>query len=130
MRRAAPMRCARLTESGPSNEKAAVGAMSIRTTTKTVTFMRPFRLTGVDRTLPPADYRVVTDEEPIEGLSFPAYRRISTVIFVPAPSGSAVEMVTVDPLDLEAALEQDATAHDAQPVDGVIPDAAIVTVVP
>lgn len=124
------MRCARLTESGPSNEKAAVGAMSIRTTTKTVTFRRPFWLKGVDRTLPPADYRVVTDEESIEGLSFPAYRRISTAIFVPAPSGSAVEMVTVDPLDLEAELEQDAATHDAQPVDGVIPDAAIVTVVP
>ena len=124
------MRCARLTESGPSNEKAAVGAMSIRTTTKTVTFTRSFWLKGVDRTLPPADYRVVTDEESIEGLSFPAYRRISTAIFVPAPSGSAVEMVTVDPLDLEAALEQDAATHDDQPADGVIPDAAIVTVVP
>jgi hypothetical protein len=45
--------------------------------------------------LPPGDYRVVTDEELIEGLSFPAYHRISTVIFVPAQSGSAVEMVTI-----------------------------------
>jgi hypothetical protein len=35
----------------------------------------------------------MTDEELIEGLSFPAYRRVSTAIFVPAPSGSAVEMV-------------------------------------
>jgi hypothetical protein len=82
--------------------------MTMRTKSKTVTFRRPFRLKGVDRMLPPADYRVVTDEELIEGLSFPAYRRISTMIFVPAPSGSAVEMATVDPLDLEAALEQDA----------------------
>ena len=63
---------------------------------------------GVDRVLPPGNYRVVTDEELIEGLSFPAYHRVSTVIFVPAPSGSAVEMVTIDPLDLEAAQEQDA----------------------
>ena len=82
--------------------------MTIRTGSRTVTFRRPFWLKGVDRMLPPADYRVVTDEELIEGLSFPAYHRISTVIFVPAPSGSAVEMATVDPLDLEAALEQDA----------------------
>ena len=44
---------------------------------------------------PPADYRVVTDEELIEGLSFLACRRISTVMFVPAQSGSAVEMVTL-----------------------------------
>jgi hypothetical protein len=63
--------------------------MTIRTTSKTVTFHRTFRLKGVDRLLPPAGYRVVTDEELIEGLSFPAYHRVSTVIFVPRPSGSA-----------------------------------------
>ena len=61
--------------------------MTMRTTDKTVTFHRPFLLKGVDRELPPADYRVVTDEELIEGLSFAAYRRVSTVIFVPAPYG-------------------------------------------
>jgi hypothetical protein len=83
--------------------------MTMRTTTKTVTFHRPFCLKGVDRLLPPADYRVVTDEELIEGLSFPAYHRVSTVIFVPAPSGSAVEMVTIDPADLDAAQERDAS---------------------
>ncbi len=62
--------------------------MTMRTTTKTVTFRRPFYLKGVDRLLPPEDYRVVTDEELIEGLSFPAYRRVSTVIFVPAELAS------------------------------------------
>jgi hypothetical protein len=87
----------------------------LRTTTKTVTFRRPFWLKGVDRLLPPADYRVMTDEELIEGLSFPAYRRVATVIFVPAPSGAAVEMVTIDPLDLQAAQEQDAKMTDADP---------------
>ena len=61
--------------------------MTMRTTTKTITFHRPFCLKGVDRLLPPADYRVVTDEELIEGVSFPAYHRVSTAIFVPAPSG-------------------------------------------
>ncbi|MGH6804426.1 MAG: hypothetical protein ACREC3_13830 [Methyloceanibacter sp.] len=88
--------------------------MTMRTSSKTVTFRRPFRLKGVDRMLPPADYRVVTDEELIEGLSFPAYRRISTMIFVPAPSGSAVEMATVDPLDLEAALDRDAAMRPGE----------------
>jgi len=82
--------------------------MTTRTTTTTVTFHRPFYLKGVDRLLPPGDYRVMTDEELIEGLSFAAYHRISTVIFVPAPSGSAVEMVTIDSLDLQAAQDQDA----------------------
>ena len=31
-------------------------------------------------------------------------------MFVPAQSGSAVEMVTIEPLDLEAALERDAAS--------------------
>jgi hypothetical protein len=69
---------------------------------------------GVDRLLPPADCRVVTDEELIEGLSFSAYHRVSTAIFVPAPSGSAIEMVTIDPLDLEAALGEMRQAHPRQ----------------
>jgi hypothetical protein len=82
--------------------------MAIRTTNKIVRFKRPFCLKGVDRLLPPADYRVMIDEELIEGLSFPAYRRVSTMIFVPGESGYSVEMVTVYPLDLQAAQEQDA----------------------
>ena len=96
--------------------------MTLRTSSKTVTFRQPFRLKGVDRLLPAADYRVVTDEELIEGLSFPAYRRISTAIFVPAPSGSAVEMAAIDPLELEAALERDAATHSAPPQAGVGPE--------
>jgi hypothetical protein len=82
--------------------------MTTRTTTKTVRFHRPFYLKGVDRLLPPADYRVVTDEELIAGFSFAAYRRVSTVIFVPAESGCAVEMVSIDPLDLQVIQDQDA----------------------
>jgi hypothetical protein len=60
----------------------------------------------VDRLLPPGGYNVVTDEELIEGLSFSAYHRISTAMFVPAQSGPAVEMVTINPLNLEAAAER------------------------
>ena len=89
--------------------------MTIRTSSKTVTFHRPFFVKGVDRWLPPADYRVVADEELIEGLSFPAHHRVSTAIFVPAPSGSAVEMVTINPLDLQAAQGHDAAIPDAEP---------------
>ena len=82
--------------------------MTIRTSSKTVTFAHPFLLKGVDRILAAGDYRIVTDEELIEELSFPVYRRVATMIFVPAESGSAsVEMVTIDPQDLQAAHEQD-----------------------
>jgi len=86
-----------------------IPGMTMRTTEKTITFHRPFCLKGVDRLLPPADYRVMTDEELIQGLSFPAYRRVSTAIFVQAPSGSAGDMVPIEPLDLQAA-EQSAVA--------------------
>lgn len=89
--------------------------MTLRTSNKTVRFHRFFYLKGIDRLLPPADYRVVTEEELIEGLSFAAYHRVSTVIFVPAPSGSAEEMVTIDPSDLLAAQEQDAATLGIRP---------------
>jgi hypothetical protein len=83
--------------------------MITRTSNKSVVFSQPFLLKGVGRILPPGDYRVMTDEELIEGLSFLAYRRVSTVIFVPAQShnASSVEMVTIDPYDLQAAEDQD-----------------------
>jgi hypothetical protein len=83
--------------------------MIARQTSKAVVFRHPFVLKGVDRTLPPGTYRVVTDEEQIEELSFPVYRRVATVISVPADSGnaSAVEMVTIDPRDLQATQELD-----------------------
>ncbi|MGB6535122.1 MAG: hypothetical protein WBF58_04085 [Xanthobacteraceae bacterium] len=51
---------------------------------------------------------MVTDEELIEGISFLVYRRVATMIFVQASQGSSsIEMVAIDPLDLEAALDRD-----------------------
>jgi hypothetical protein len=84
--------------------------MIARSLNETVVFSKPFLLKGIDRMLPAGDYRVVTDEELIEGISFPVYRRVSTMIFVPAPTHEtpSIEMVTIDPLDLRAALERDA----------------------
>jgi hypothetical protein len=77
-------------------------------------FSHPFELKGVDRILPPGEYRVVTDEQLIEELSFPVYRRVSTMIFVPGKSGTAsTEMVTVDPRDLLAAQDRDKAATHA-----------------
>jgi hypothetical protein len=70
-----------------------------------------FRRPGGRKTAPnPRKFgfsRVSTDEELIEELSFPVYRRVSTMIFVPTESASSVEMVTVDPLDLQVAQERD-----------------------
>ena len=72
-----------------------------------MTFAHPFLVKGIDRILVAGAYRVVTDEELIEELSFPVYRRVSTMIFVPAKNASAVEMVAIDPQELQAAQERD-----------------------
>ena len=90
--------------------------MTMRTNDKIVSFHRSFHLKGVDRQLPLGDYRVVTDEEQLEELSFSAYRRVATFILVPGPSGSGVEMAVIDPLELEAALDQDAAMHSVHPM--------------
>jgi hypothetical protein len=74
-----------------------------------VVFHHPFELRGVDRTLAQGEYRVMSDKLLIEELSFPVYSRVSTVIFVPrqSPHASSVEMVTIDPRDLQAARNRD-----------------------
>jgi hypothetical protein len=85
--------------------------MTTRTSRKTVTFRKPFSVDGVGRTLPAGDYDILMDEELIEGLSFPVYRRFATMMLVPAQSYSAsIEMLNVDPLSLAAAMERDASA--------------------
>jgi hypothetical protein len=83
--------------------------MIARSREKTVSFTKPFVLAGVDHALPAGEYRVKTDEELIEGISFPVYRRVATMIFVPARRG-AIEMVAIDPAVLQAALDLDAAA--------------------
>ena len=52
---------------------------------------------------------MMTDEQLIVELSFPVYRRVSTVIFAPgqSPQGALVEMLTIDPRDLQAAQDRD-----------------------
>jgi len=88
--------------------------MTIRTGRQTVRFDHPFTLQAAGRSLPAGTYEVVTDEELVEGLSFPVYRRVATMIIVPAPApSSATEMLTVDPRDLTAALERDFPAATA-----------------
>ncbi len=61
--------------------------------------------------MPAGNYQIVTDEEMIEGLSFSAYRRVATMMLVPAQSYMGmVEMLTIDPLHLAAARVRDAEA--------------------
>jgi hypothetical protein len=83
--------------------------MTVRTSRKTVTFTRPFCLSGIELQ-PAGTYTVETDEELLPGVSFPAYRRIASLIFLRSRAGGAVvdEIANVDPLELQAAQERDA----------------------
>jgi len=80
--------------------------MVTRTVRKIVTFNNPFSLKGVGRILPAGNYKIITDEEMIEGLSFPVYRRIATMMLVPTKM-SGIEMLSVDPVDLAEARKRD-----------------------
>ena len=86
--------------------------MTMRSRRETVTFKHPFRIKGIDRLLPPGAYEVITDEEMIEGLSFASFRRVATMITVPAasPRTSTMEMISISPVDLADAQRIDADA--------------------
>jgi hypothetical protein len=86
--------------------------MATRSKETTMKFSRAFTLSEVDRPLPAGTYRVVVDEEDIPGLSFLAFRRIATMLHVPALSapGGTAEMFLVNPDALAAALEADRVA--------------------
>ena len=61
--------------------------MTVRTSRKTVTFTRPFSLSGIGQVQPAGTYTVETDEELLPGLSLPAYRRIATLMVLRSRGG-------------------------------------------
>ncbi len=98
--------------------------MTTRTLTKTVTFRRPFLIGGFDEMLPAGEYCVETDEELLVGLSFSGYRRVLTVIRLPATSGNPdlTRSLSIDPAELEAALNRDLAASKVHDQHSVIQD--------
>lgn len=83
--------------------------MTMRTSQKAITFRRPFSLSGIDDVQPAGTYTVEINEELIEGLSFPSWRRTATVLLLrqqgAAGNGQDIE---IDPLELEAVQDSDA----------------------
>jgi hypothetical protein len=86
--------------------------MTTRSRREIVTFKHPFQIRGIDRLLPAGAYEVITDEEMIEGLSFASFRRVATMIMVPAAAsrGSTMEMISIGSVDLSDAQRIDASA--------------------
>jgi hypothetical protein len=83
-----------------------------RSQRETVTFRHPFRIKGIDRELQAGAYEVLTDDEMIEGLSFPCFRRVATMIMTPgaAPHHVSTEMISISSVDLVDAQRADAVA--------------------
>ncbi|WP_411033664.1 hypothetical protein [Shinella sp. BYT-45] len=84
--------------------------MADRTTETTITFAHPFSLSSLVTPLEAGTYRLVVDEELIEGLSFPAYRRTGTHLEIPAISvlTGKRQFLQVTRAEIEAALSRDA----------------------
>jgi len=86
--------------------------MTIRSRRETVVFRHPFQLPTVGRVLPAGAYEVLTDEEMVEGLSFPCFRRIATMIMIPgeSPHSGSLEMIAIGSVELSDAQREDAVA--------------------
>jgi len=76
-------------------------------------------LGGFDEVLPAGTYSVETDEKLLEDISFPVYRRISTLIHLhPKPGHPGIrQTLTIDPNELDAALKRDESPAEF-PVSG------------
>lgn len=83
--------------------------MNARTSTSVVTFLHPFMLNGVGSVLPAGTYTVETEEELVQDMSFPAYRRVATSIFLPRDAGATIlmQIASIDPVELQVALDRD-----------------------
>lgn len=91
--------------------------MASRTSSETITFRHPFKLSGADDVQPAGRYLVETDEELLQSSSLPVYRRLSTFIRLPGRSGSTelARIIDIDPAELLAALARDAQAQETAP---------------
>jgi hypothetical protein len=81
-------------------------AMVTRMLSQIVTFRRPFVLDGFDQIEPAGTYTVDTEEESLDDVSFPVWKRNATVMHILHANETAY--VKIDPEDLRKALERGA----------------------
>ena len=86
--------------------------MTTRSISRTVTFRRPFILGGFDAVQAAGTYVINVEEELIETLSFPAFRRLSTQIQI--SSHGVTEHRFINPVELDEALLRDEAQSDPQ----------------
>jgi hypothetical protein len=88
--------------------------MPTRSLHSTVVFRHPFVLKGLDGVQPAGTYDIETEEELLEGLSFEAYRRVSTTMTRRQPAtGALLQAQVVDPAELDRAIAADREAAPA-----------------
>lgn len=78
-----------------------------RSSTKSVTFAHPFHLRGIERLLEPGTYEIDTIEEQIDGLTFIAYRRLSTTVTLEDPATQMRQVIQINADDFAAAQIRD-----------------------
>jgi len=79
--------------------------MTVRINSRQVTFRRPFFLSGFEAPQPAGTYMVDTEEELLEALSFPVWRRAATIMQL--PRAGATEYRPINPDELNEALVLD-----------------------
>jgi hypothetical protein len=88
--------------------------MAQRTVHSTITFSRPFLLSGFDEPLQAGTYKIETLEELVEGVSFPVWRRIETLLLLNQQPGQPklTQVAVIDPVELEEARSRDEAGRD------------------
>jgi hypothetical protein len=92
--------------------------VTTRTSVETVTFRHAFTLSGAEEEQPAGRYLVETDEELLQSLSFPAYRRLATYIHLAGRpnSNETARVVDINPAELSSALARDGFAQNSSPM--------------
>jgi len=93
--------------------------MTVRTTSRTVTFLHPFILDGFAREVPAGSYQVETEEELMDTVLSLAWKRASTVIRLRTATGT--QDVFIDPEQLNAALLNDRAQQNASSSETAAP---------
>jgi hypothetical protein len=81
----------------------------MRTTRSTATFFKPFKLDGIDETLPPGTYVISTTEEELQTVLTQGWLRVSTLFCLPSLESAqgSEQWTSISPSNLVAALERD-----------------------